>query len=414
MSQEINPSVPHPEFVELAKKYEICDDAFSGNVSGYVEYLDGQDKDERQKYLSRAGYFGIVQPTVSALIGTLTRKPFAMTGSFPQTDFKTPDAFLAANFKNLLLGARTYTFVTVENGASKIISYDVDDVINWSDDFVVVKEDIITRDPKNPFKQINGFAYREMYLEDGMYHSRRWTKSPKGKWVFEELEDLTIGGNLLDYIPFWVTNPYDTTWECYSPPLLTQAAQNIQHFKQSCDLSHYAHFMALPTPYIAGDLATYQNEDGSYTSAKVHLGSTKEVLHLAKDASCGYLEVSGVSFKMLQDELHNIEERMFVSGSRLLTNKAGVESAAALSLRANNESATLETMTNALESTLNNALALCSLIDREEKAIKLNNDFNSTVTDPAMLKSLLELFAANVITLDQFQARLLSGEVIAE
>lgn len=414
ISLVLDPSTPHPEFAELAKKYDLAEDAFDGCVTEYVEVLDGQTKDERKLYVNRAAYFGVVQPTVSALIGALTRKPFTFTGeAFPQTDFKTPDAFLQTNFKNILLGARTVLFVTVEDGKSKLVTYDADDIINWADDFVMVKECQLVRNPKNPYLLQPAESYRELYLgADDMYHSRRWTKNGKGKWVAEELEELTINGQLIDYIPIFVANPYDTTWEVFTPPLFTQSGLNIQHFKQSCDLSHYAHFMALPTPYIAGDLATYDDGEGATSKAEVKLGSTKQVLHLDKDAKCGYMEVSGASFSMLQTELANIEERMFQAGSRLLTNKSGVESAAALSLRSANETATLETMTNAFESALNDALDLCGKIDRSSMFIALNKDFNSQVTDPAMVKSLLELYVAQVITLAEFQERLRTGEVI--
>lgn len=415
---ELDPSTAHPDFCEITKKYDVTEDAFEGDVCEYVEVLDGQTVDERKSYINRAAYFGVVQPTVSALLGTLYRKPYSMQGTFPQTDFKSVDAFLQTCSKNILLGSRNVLFVTVENGASKIVVYDADDIINWSDDFVVIKEEMLVRDAKNPFKLVEQCSYRELYIgDDGMYHSRRWMKTGKqGKWVFEDLEDLvTATGQLIDYLPVFPMNQYDTTWDVYTPPLFTQAGQNIQHFKMMCDLSHYAHFMALPTPYIAGDLARYTDtETGESVTAKVHLGSTKEVLHLEKDAQCGYMEVSGASFSMLQNELKNIEERMFMAGSRLLTNKAGVESASALQLRASNETAVLETMTNALEGALNQALALCSELDREPKSIVLNKDFNSAVVDPATIKSLLELFTAGVISLDQFQSRLYSGEIVVK
>lgn len=416
MHSKIDPSTKHPELCDLLKNAEITEDAFEGDVCDYVEVLDGQLKNERKDYLSRAAYFNVVQPTVSALIGAMMRKPFTMTGSFPATDLNSPDAFIQTLIKNILLGARTGICVTVENGASKLISYDVDDIINWSSDFVILKEEILVRDKDNPYQLVCAEAYLELYIGlDGYFHSRRWAKNNKADWIFEDLEDLVIPGvGLIDYIPFFVANPYDNTFKVYTPPLLTQAALNIQHFKQSVDLAHYAHFMALPTPYIAGNLATYSDGAGEVTTAEVYLGSTKHVLHLDKDATCGYMEVSGASFTMLSNELKAIEERMFIAGSRLLTNKAGVESASALQIRAANETATLETITNAIEAALNQALALCSAIDREEKSIALNKDFNSAVIDPALIQQLLALYTNNVITYQQFQEKLMSGEIIGK
>lgn len=413
MANKIDPSVKHPKFKELYHRYEICDDAFEGDVTEYVEQLDDQTADERKMYVQRAAYFGVVQPTVSALIGALTRKPFTMQGNFPQTDFESADAFLQDSYKNLLLGARTALFVTVEDGRSKIVSYDADDVINWSEFFVIIKEHMLVPGPDNPYQQVSLTWYRELYLDEaGFYRSRKWYQV-KDKWVAEDLEDLVVSGSLINYIPMFVANPYNNTWEVYSPPLYTQSGLNIQHFKQSCDLAHYAHFMALPTPVISGNLANYgMTGDGVPIQAKVKLGSTKEVLHLEQGSTFSYGEVSGASFTMLQNELSKIEERMYIAGSRLLTNKKGVESAEALQMRSGSESAVLETMTNALEAALNQALELCGLIDRETKVIALNKDFTAAVADPAAIKALLELYTAGVITLEQFTSQLYAHEVV--
>lgn len=403
-----DPSTQHPAFAELARKYEIVDDAFTGDVCKYVEQISDQTKAERERYINRAAYYGVVQSTTSALIGALTRKPPTLTGTFPSTEFKTIDAFLQVNFKNLLHGSRTVLFVTVEDGKSKLVVYDADDVVNWAPDFVVIKEEELVRDAKNPYLLTPVCYYRELYLDETGYHSRRWVKTNKGRWVAEDLEDLIVNGSTIEYLPVFVANPYDCTWDVITPPLFTQAGLNLLHFRQTCDLEHYRHFMSLPTPYVAGNFASNDPDNPPV----VKLGSTTQVLHLEADATFGYAEVTGNSFNMLRDNLKDVEERMFQSGSRLLTNKAGVESAAALSLRAANESAVLETMTNSLEAALNDALALCGEIDRETKSIVLNKDFNTSVIEPGMLKELLELYAAGVITLEQFQTRLYAGEVI--
>lgn len=413
MANKINPSVPHPAFPEMHHKYEICEDAFDGKVTEYVETLDDQTKDERALYVQRAAYFGVVQPTVSALIGAMTRKPYTLNGEFPLTDFESVDTFIQENLKSLLLGARTTLVVSVEDGRSKIVSYDADDVINWSKNFVVIKEYQLVPDADNPFLQVKQCWYRELYLDaDGFFRSRAWYEV-KDKWVSVDLEDLVVNGSLLTYLPVFVANQYNNTWDTYTPPLFTQSGLNIQHFKQSCDLAHYAHFMALPTPYIAGDLANYgMTEDGVPIQAKVKMGSTKEITHLTQGSTFAFNEVSGASFTMLRDNMKDIEERMYIAGSRLLTSKKGVESAEALQMRSGSESAVLSTMTLSFEAALNQALVLCGEIDRDTKSIVLNRDFTAAVADPAHVKALLELYTAGVITLDQFLSKLVEHEIV--
>ena len=118
---------------------------------------------------------------------------------------------------------------------------------------------------------------------------------------------------------------------------------------------------------------------------------------------------------MLRDNLKDIEERMFLSGSRLLSIKKGVESVEALQVRAGAESAILETIVNSVEGALNKALSVVALINKSPvQTIILNKDFTGASMDPAQIKALLDLYIASAITLDQFQAALYDGEVVAQ
>ena len=430
---ELNPSTVHPDFIELQRKYHVTLDAFSGDVSKYVPYLSGQTSAQHEKYVQRASYFGVVERTAQAIVGAMTRKPFYMPegSTFPLNDYGSADLFLQYQIRDLLLGGRTAILVDVEDGKSKLISYDADDIINWSDDFIVIREVSLQKDPNNRFNLIPVETWRELYLEDDEYRVRRWSMGKNKKWVSEELDQLLVNGKPLSYIPLFTVTPYDNSWDIYNPPLYVQAAMNIQHFKQAVDIGHYAHFMAIPTFTIIGDLASYEEEiigdmtgfahpteSGRRTrtvQTSFNIGSTEAPLHLTQGSSAQYTEVSGASFNALQSHLDKIEERMMIAGSRLLTSKRGVESAESLQIRAGAESAVLETITNALETALNNALQLCQEIDRSgDLTIELNKDFTAAVTDPAQIKALLELYTAEVITLDQFLEHLYAGEVLPQ
>lgn len=413
--KKIDPSVPHPQYTELARRYSVCEDAFEGEVTKYVPILSGQTPQEYTEYCSRAAYFNVVSSTVSALVGAMLRKPFELTGyeTFPQTPFGSGTAFLQAQFRDILLGSRVCLLVdTDENGNSKIVPYDADDVINWTDSFIMIKQCTLVQDKDNPYKFVNEESWRELYLdENGLYAVRIWYKD-KDSFVAVDLPPMTVNGKRLDYIPLWVVNTFDNTWNVYTAPLYSQSTLNIQHFKQAVDLGHYAHYMALPTFTIIGDLAT--GSDGE-TKSEFRLGSTKSPLHLTHQSEAKYVEVTGSSFTMLRDNLKDIEERMYVTGSRLLTVKKGVETAEALQLRSGSESAMLQTIVNSMESALNEILTLCGLIDGVSGAsIRLNHDFTSAVLDPATIKTLLELFTNGAITLDQLLGALYAGEVISD
>jgi len=134
MSKTIDPTVPHPEFPKLARKYDICEDAFEGEVCEYVPKLVNQSNDEYQAYVSRAAYFNMVERTVTALCGALTRKPYVLNGydGFPSTEDGNGTTFIQENYRDIMLGARVGILVDVnEDGSSKLVNYDADDIINW-------------------------------------------------------------------------------------------------------------------------------------------------------------------------------------------------------------------------------------------------------------------------------------------
>lgn len=425
MAKKIDPTLKHPDYNDLERKYDICEDAFEGDVCEYVTPLVNQSKKEYDAYVSRAAYFNMVEKTVTALTGALTRKPFVMEGytEFPNTDDGNGTTFIQENYRDLLLGARVGILVDVgEDGRSKLVNYDADDIINWFGDgtkpfdYVVIEQCEMVQNPDNPFEQIEKESWRELYIdEQGFYGVRIWTENQKGRYVAEELPPMLVSGQRLTYIPLWIATPFDNSWDVYNPPLFTQASLNIQHFRQATDLAHYAHFMALPTFTITGDLYTYTDELGNQQKAQVKIGSTQEALHLTQGSTAAYTEVSGASFGMLQNEMKNTEERIYVAGSRLLTSKNGVESAAALQLRSGSESAVLDTLVHSLNSALNAAFELCGQIDNVPNAsIELNKDFTAMELDPTVIKALLELYSAGTITLEQLLAELYAGEVVKE
>ena len=422
-TQKIDPSVHHPDYDELARKYDMVEDAFEGDVCEFVPPLVNQTKKEYDAYISRAAYYNMVEKTVTAVCGALTRKPFVLDGyaEFPENDYDDPQIFLQAMFRDLLIGARVGLLVDVgDDNGSEIVAFDADDIINWygegdqPGDFRIIEECTLVPNPKNPYEQIEMESWRELYIDEfGNYAVRIWTKDNKNNFHAEDLPPFLVSGQPIQYIPLWIVTPFDNTWEVYNPPLFTQASLNIQHFRQATDLAHYAHFMALPTFTIVGELQTYTDDQGNQTQAQIKMGSTTEALHLTTGSSAQYTEVSGASFKMLQDEMKNTEERIYIAGSRLLSSKKGIESAEALQLRSGSESAVLDTLVHSMESALNDALLLCGQIDNvPNPMITLNKDFTAAVTDPASIKAILELYVAGTITLDQLLAELYAGEVV--
>jgi len=363
-SSKLNPGTAHRDYEAIVARSKNTRDAYSGDVFDYVERLDGQTEMERQAYLTRTGYNNVVAPTLSALVGTLSAADPVVTGEF-ETEFSDVGAFLNISYKNVLLTSRAIFVVGLgDGGKGKLVVYSADDCINWSDDRVVFHDVREYRNPDNFFEMLCQSIFTEHYLdEEGQYRVREWSRATKkSDWVSVELPQLVVRGEPLVRLPIFPCNPFDDTWEAFAPPLLTQAQLNIQHFRMSCDLAHYEHFMALPTLTLKGAMYSSTNTSGETETGHVYVGSTKNISHIEQDAELSYVEVGGSGASIIQSELKNIEERIYAAGSRLLTNKSGVESAEALAIRSSAETASLEGIQNAMQAALNGALELVSQI----------------------------------------------------
>lgn len=441
---KLDPTVKHPDYPTLDAKYDLALDAFNGDVTQYIEKLQGQTALEYTAYQNRAAYLNVVEKSTTTIVGAMTRKPYKLTGidTFPVNDYGSGDVFIQANQRDLLLGARCCILVDAETEessgttSSKLISYDACAVINWygdgtkPGDFRMIKQTNLVRDKDNPYQLVPVVTYREVYLDNsdvtvdgetitfgpryGTYQVRIWsTDGTTKKFVATQLPPLLAKGKLLTMIPLFVTTPFDNSWDIFNPPLYTQASLNIKHFQQSADIAHYAHFMALPTFTIAGDLASYTDDAGVTTTAKIAIGSTTQALHLTSGSLASYTEINGQSGSFLHAELDGIEERMYIVGANILTTKNGVESAAALALRAGSEGGMLETITNALQSAINSALVVCQLIDGGPLGtIELNSDFTAAIVDPQTIQQLLAGVVNGVITPEQFLQQMYEGDVI--
>jgi hypothetical protein len=143
------------------------------------------------------------------------------------------------------------------------------------------------------------------------------------------------------------------------------------------------------------------------------MGSTKQALQLTQGSDAKYVEVTGSGHATLMESLKHIEEEMYAAGSRLLTNRRGIESAEALQIRSGSESAALSNIVETVEAALAPALELCAAIDRVAYVpVALNRDFTAATLDPQHVSQLISLYTSNAITLEQLLNELYAGEVL--
>ena len=373
---QIDPSTRHPMFGKHSAIVQTCYDAFNGDVrnENYVKRLSEQSDSEYEAYVSRPFYLNATERTIQSLIGTMMRNPMELSGPEPVVDGSlTFEAMVQDQIMDVALGGRILIMMDVyEDGTPYITYYPSQNIINWAEDFVVLETTRQVRDAKNPFLLVDEVYWKEFFIdEDGHHSAREWTKVGN-KFFSSDPVKLIVRGSPVQGLKVWWATPYDNTSLIYNPPVKSVAELNVAHFRLSCDHYNGLHFLAVPTLYAQGDLQPDQN--GNVTG-KIVLGSTSSAPHFTSGGGLAFAEFGGSGLGSLHEEKNRIEELMNQYGARLVSPKAGVESAAAVELRAIAETSILETLTNSIETALNGALELYSLAIGAEVAVKLNNDF---------------------------------------
>lgn len=245
-------STKNPAYVSMAPKVERAERAFSGDVHGYVPKLSKQTHKEWKAMVERPSYYNVVERTAQALIGALIRKPWRLQDlahEEPLTTDANFDELLQRSYKHLLLGGRVGVLVDFdeEQQSPKLVAYAFENIINWSDTFIVLEECVTVADKDDPYVLTEVPQWRELRLnEQGQYEVRVWQQD-KAKKHFQVTEPVVplVRGVPLTYIPFWFASTYGANDEVQNPPLATLADLNISHFKLAVDLYHGAHFHAL-------------------------------------------------------------------------------------------------------------------------------------------------------------------------
>lgn len=399
----------HPQY--CVKKTTVCKDAYNGDVLDYVPKLKGQTSSEYDDYRSRGVYYNATKKTVEGMIGAILRKPF-------QTDMDdvyiceeiSLQEFIAGQIREMCLSGRTGILVDWNEGmdSPSLIPYAHSNIINWRADYslIVLSEMIYEEDPKDPYELVEVTQYRELYLdENGFYAVRIWRSGNNKTFTVVDQFEPTIRGERLAFIPFVCGNPFDTTMTPHDPVVLNMAQLNISHFKSVVDVEHGTHFTALPTPVIMGDFA--QDVGG-----EVSIGSTTP-WHLEEGSSATFLEFNGTGLAAIEKRIESKEEQMASIGSKLLSDRAGVEAAESLRIRSAAESATMVNIVNSIESQVRQALSIYAMWDGESEEVEfeMSRDFTGSKLTAQEMTALMQLYLNGTISQETFLENLYEGEI---
>lgn len=413
----------HPEYKARAEDWIKCRDAFEGQSAikaagvKYLPKLSEQTTDDYNAYRTRALFYSITSKTISALVGMVSSKRPIVTHPSELDKFFLDDSgvqfyeMLSQSLSENLLMGRFGILVDrpVSGGPPELVGYTAESIINWRTDehgnptLVVLAENVAKQESNDEFEIETEPQYRVLRLTDGVYTQSIY--SEKGDFV-STVTPLNTG-KTMDFIPFFVVNPFGVGFDMHKPPVLDIVEINISHYRTSADLEHGRHFTGLPVPVVSG----------VDSSTKLRVGSMVAWVLPDHQAKAYYLEFTGQGLISLEKALSEKQSQLASLSARLLDNsKRGSEAADTVRLRYMSETASLSAVARAVEALLNKAYKTVAIMEGVEEAsvsIKLDKEFLDARLSSAELRELVGAYISGGISKETLVYNLRRGDLLS-
>lgn len=208
--------------------------------SGFKSMEDGGQAAYEHAYKFRAIVPELLAPSVAAMIGIIHAKetqitvPDGLSSIWENADGEgmSLEAFHRRITRYLLWLGRygVLTTAPAEGGEPFLAGYAGDSIINWDRDFYVMDESGFRR---VGFEWKDAPKYRVLELVDGLYVSTVYEGEDLG--TITTSEPVALGGQRLDFVPFYFGNARDVVPAVETPPLIGIANAIINAYQLSAD-----------------------------------------------------------------------------------------------------------------------------------------------------------------------------------
>lgn len=386
----------HPSYASRAPLWQRIRDVVSGedavkaNAAAYLPRPEGMSATGWEGYVKRADFYEASGRTLLGLTGAVFRKPPVVDDEEKVRPFVehfgadgAPLAVVAKTLISDVIAVGRYGFlvdVPPGGGAPYAAGYPAEAIINWRSvrvnhaeilTLVVLRECTVEAKADDPYEMAEVERFRVLTLAapgDGepaaepgvavyaqeLYRKVHNKATGRDDFLRESRTVPTVRGAPLTRIPFVFCGVIDNCPEPNDPPLLPLVNKNLSHFRSAADLEHGAHFTALPTPVIIGNIGT---ADGAGSVGQLAIGSGTAWHLTGEGADAKFLEFSGQGLTALETRCGEKAKQMAVLGARLLEDqKSGVEAAATVELRHNGENSLLASIADTASRALTAAL----------------------------------------------------------
>jgi hypothetical protein len=407
------------EKVETVRDFANGEFTVKSKGEKYLPRLGGQSNDAYNAYKLRGYVMPSVEPTSSAIIGSIMRRdPVMELGEakylIDNADGEGTDLvqMVSDMIKELNLAGGAGYLVEFDNELNKpvIKQYSKESIINQSKDFIVLSQEYSVPNDKDKFKPETKIEYLELTFDkDGKYIQNLWRQSKQG-WNIVDVVEPNIRGEKLDFIPFVECTRGGKTLKNSDPILLHLASVNADQYRLSTDQRHGLHWTALPTMFLFGDI---RDEDGKSKQVKVGAGSSNHIPDT--DARAELLEFTGAGLSSIKSAVDDDINTMASIGATMLSSGGGgVRAAETARIEAGSETATLSTIANAVDNSMMSLLKIVNiwLGSKTESIFNINRDFIDIKLDAQTLTALVGTWQSGGMSLHSFLTQLEKGELL--
>ena len=436
-------STVHPQYKRARFRWRRCRDCYDGTdavkraAELYLPPLSTKRTDDYPAFLHRANFYPAFSRTVEGMTGAVFNKPPQLIEAPPALEEQLKDVdlrhenlagFAMKTLREVLISGRSLILVDAEDGRPYWRCYQAEDILSWKAHRgtitrLVLRETFEKAPDDDPYMIQEYWRIREVVLEDGKVMVKQYVaETPKseqlsgwlsatyysgffgnypaqtfnediGKVELVDETELTPTPMMEDepFIPAFFANSDDMTVMVSKPPLLDLADVNLSHYRTSATLEHSLHYVAMPTPMVAGKNPLPQG---------ISLGVG--VWDLEEGAVADMLEVSGMGFEALETRIQKKQTEMAALGARMIDEpNRQAETAEAVRIKTGGDRSILMNSLTNVEQAITRVIQFHGQwagIPAEEAAFTLNRDLVDRSLTFHDIQTLFKLYQAGELS----------------
>lgn len=436
-------TVRHPSYDAHLQSWTLMRDAFEGedDIKAKGEmYLPSKTGIEAitdaglrgrvyEAYKLRAEFPELVALVVRGAVGTMLDKPAAIDlppeleplRESATRDGLTLEALHRRIATEIMLIGRYGILPGVDPfGKPYLAGYVAESIISWDQDensfldFVALDESGLARNRKtNEWVKVE--KYRELFVENGRYGSRVWSKNGDGFQPGEVIEAKDPKQKPLDFLPMVFAGTSDLTPDPDDVPLYGLAKIAVRIYRMDADLTTSLHMTSEPTPMVTG----YENPTKAIEDGWIPKGIGASTMWVLPEGGDGkFLEFTGAGIEKQVEVIQKNYDRAVMFGAQLLADQGRAqESGEAKRVRMDSQHSTLKgvamTSSSALEKALKN-LAIWMGADPNKVQVTPNLDFFDQSLTGADVDAIVRGWVEGAYSWQTTFERLKKGNVIPD